>query len=66
MLESAFPFEEAETVHAKARRAAPPREDAGFYQVAAKAREWLAWRPSRRLIRGLGAAFVEAFKVWKQ
>jgi hypothetical protein len=43
---------------AKSPRAAPADEDARFYLPAAKAREWLAWRPSRELIRALTAAVV--------
>src|SRR6516162_9130341 len=58
MLESAFPLDDAGPVAGKAARAAPADEDARFYLPAAKAREWLAWRPSRELIRALTAAVV--------
>ena len=58
MLESAFPLDDAGTMAAKAPRATPADEDARFYLPAAKAREWLAWRPSRELIRALTAAVV--------
>ena len=58
MLESAFPLDDAGPMAAKAPRATPADEDARFYLPAAKAREWLAWRPSRELIRALTAAVV--------
>jgi hypothetical protein len=58
MLESAFPVGDAEPGFAKPRPTAPVSDDADLYQPVAKAREWLSWRPSRELIRSLGAAVV--------
>jgi hypothetical protein len=58
MLESAFPVDDAHPVAGKGRRGLPAEEDAEFSGPAARAREWLAWRPSRELIRGLAAAVV--------
>jgi hypothetical protein len=63
MLESSFALDDARPVAAKARRAAlPPGEDVEFDRPGAKARAWLAWRPSRELIRGLTTA-VAAFAL---
>jgi hypothetical protein len=58
MLESAFPLSDAEPAFAKPQAAPVADDDAEFYRPAAKVREWLSWRPSRELIRALGAAVV--------
>jgi hypothetical protein len=63
MLESSFAVDDARPVVGKARRAPlPPAQDAEFDRPAAKAWEWLAWRPSRGLIRGLTGG-VAAFAL---
>ncbi|TMJ23323.1 MAG: hypothetical protein E6G96_18775 [Alphaproteobacteria bacterium] len=61
MLESAFPVDDAHSVPGREHHDAAIDEDRAereVYRPLARARELLAWRPSRELIRGLAAAAV--------
>jgi hypothetical protein len=61
MLESAFALDDAHPAPGRDRHAVATqaeREDREVFRPGARARELLAWRPSRELIRGLAAAAV--------
>jgi hypothetical protein len=57
MLESSFVLDDAHPVSMMPRHVPAPaeEEEPRFGRAKAKAREWLAWRPGRELLRGLSA-----------
>ncbi len=66
MLESSFVLDDAHPVSGMPRHIPPPpEEESQLAQMAASAREWLAWRPSRELLRGMsvGAAALAVLGV---
>jgi hypothetical protein len=66
MLESSFVLDDAHPGSGMPRHVpAPPEEESRFDRIAARAREWLTWRPSRELLRGIsaGAAALAALGI---
>ncbi|HEY7245108.1 MAG TPA: hypothetical protein VH678_14650 [Xanthobacteraceae bacterium] len=58
MLESSFVLDDAHPIPEAPRHvpAPPEEEEPRFGRITASAREWLAWRPSRELLRGISAS----------
>jgi hypothetical protein len=70
MLESSFVLDDAHPVSGKVRHVStPPEEESWSERATARAREWLAWRPSRELLKVVSAAgaalLVLAFLAWE-
>ncbi len=66
MLKSSFVLDDAHPGSGMPRHVpAPPEEESRFDRMAARAREWLTWRPSRELLRGIsaGAAALAALGI---